>query len=245
MTVTTTGLTKAAGIAAALAGIIFVAVQINHPAFDTYLTDTNEWVIRCSVKAVMTVLALAGLTGIYLRQVAQMRVLGLVGYVVFSIGYLLMWTTEVMAVVLLPGLTHKAPAFADSVVIASGGGHPTADIGSMQAFFAVTGGFYMLGGLLFGIALFRARVLARWAAVLLAVSTVGTAALAVLPSSFDRPLAVPEGVALIGLGISLWRDQRGSVTSSATEGSEGSEGSEGAEGSEVTAASAARQTAAV
>ena len=69
----------------------------------------------------------------------------------------------------------------------------------------------MLGGLIFGIALFRARVLARWAAVLLAVSTVATAALAVLPSSFDRPMAVPEGVALIGLGISLWRDQRTGV----------------------------------
>jgi hypothetical protein len=40
------------------------------------------------------------------------------------------------------------------------------------------------------------------------VSTVGTAALAVLPASFNRPMAIPEGVALIGLGISLWHDQR-------------------------------------
>ena len=30
----------------------------------------------------------------------------------------------------------------------------------------------------------------------------------VLPHSFERPLAVPTGIALIGLGISLWRDQR-------------------------------------
>jgi hypothetical protein len=30
----------------------------------------------------------------------------------------------------------------------------------------------------------------------------------VLPHSFQRPLAVPVGVALIGLGISLWGDQR-------------------------------------
>ena len=65
----------------------------------------------------------------------------------------------------------------------------------------------MLGGLIFGIALFRTGVLARWAAVLLAVSTVGTAALAVLPQAFDRPMAVPEGIALIGLGVSLWRTQ--------------------------------------
>src|SRR4051812_30438239 len=111
MSVTTTGLTKAAGIAAATAGAIFIAVQIKHPGFDAYLTDTHEWVLRCAAKAVMTVLALAGLTGIYLRQVRQMRVLGLIGYLVFTLGYLMMWATEVMAVAFLPALTDKTPAF--------------------------------------------------------------------------------------------------------------------------------------
>ena len=208
MTVTTTGLTKAAGIAAAAAGTIFIAVQIGHPAFDTYLTDTHEWVIRCTAKAVMTVLALVGLTGIYLHQVRQMKVLGLIGYLVFGLGYLMMFATEVMAVAFLSALTDKAPAFANNVVVASGGGHPAGDIGHLQTFFGLTGACYMLGGLVFGIALFRAHVLARWAAVLLAVSTVATASLAFLPASFDRPMAVPEGLALIGLGVSLWRTQR-------------------------------------
>lgn len=211
MTVTTTGLTKATGIAAALAGTIFITVQIGHPGFDTYLSQTNEWVIRGSAKAVMTVLALVGFTGMYLRQVRQVGVLGLVGYVVFALGYLMMWATELMAVVFLPGLTDKAPQFAKDVVVASGGGHPASDIGQLQTFFGLTGACYMLGGLLFGIALFRAGILARWAAALLAVSTVATAALAVLPAGFDRPMAVPEGAALIGLGISLWRDQRNAV----------------------------------
>jgi hypothetical protein len=44
--------------------------------------------------------------------------------------------------------------------------------------------------------------------VLLAVGNASTLALAFLPQSFNRPLAVPTGVALIGLGVSLWRDQR-------------------------------------
>ncbi len=215
MSVTTTGLTKAAGISAAVAGAIFITVQIGHPGFDTYLTDTHQWVIRCSAKAVMTVLALAGITGMYLRQVRQTGVLGLVGYVVFALGYLMMWATEVMAVAFLPALTDKVPAFVNDTIVASGGGAPTGDIGHLHLFFELTGACYLLGGLVFGIALFRGRVLARWAAVLLAVSTVGTAALAVLPASFDRPMAVPEGVALIGLGISLWRDQRDTAATTA------------------------------
>jgi hypothetical protein len=208
MTVTTTSLTKAAGIAAAAAGTIFVAVQINHPGMDSFLTDTNEWVVRCIAKAFMCALALAGITGMYLRQVRQMRVLGLVGFLMFAVGYLLMLCTVVMAAAFLPALTHTAPQFVNDVVAANEGGTTVGSIGHLQVLFNITGACYMLGGLVFGIALFRARVLARWAAVLLAVSTVGTAALAVLPESFNRPLAVPEGVAMVGLGISLWRDQR-------------------------------------
>ena len=63
-----------------------------------------------------------------------------------------------------------------------------------------------MGGLSCGIARLRTGVLARWAAVLLSVSTVATAALAALPEAFNRPFAVPEGIALIGLGVSLWRN---------------------------------------
>jgi hypothetical protein len=208
MNITTRNLTQAAGLAAAAAGAIFIAVQINHPPMDSFLTDTNEWVVRCTAKAVMAALALAGLTGMYLRQVRQTRVLGLVGYLLFAAGYLMLWATEVMAVTVLPALTHTAPRFVNDVVVAAGGGTSTGDIGHLQTLFNLTGGCYIIGGLVFGIALFRARVLARWAAILLAVSTVATAALAVLPEAFSRPMAVPEGVALIGLGISLWRDQR-------------------------------------
>jgi len=205
MTITHSNLTRAAGVAAAAAGAIFIGVQINHPPAENFLTDTNEWVIRCSAKLVMAALALVGITGIYLRQVRQMRVLGLVGFLLFAAGYLLVFSTQVMAALVLPALTDKTPTFVTDVVIAAEGGNPTGDIGHMQILFNLTGAFYLLGGLIFGIALFRAGVLARWAAALLAVSTVGTAALAVLPESFNRPMAVPEGVALIALGVSLWR----------------------------------------
>ena len=88
------------------------------------------------------------------------------------------------------------------------GARRNGDIGAVQTLFNANAIGYLLGGLLFGIAMFRARVLARWAAALLAVGTIGTAALAVLPESFNRPFAVPVGVALIGLGLSLWRNHR-------------------------------------
>jgi hypothetical protein len=72
---------------------------------------------------------------------------------------------------------------------------------------AATGLGFSIGGLLFGVALFRARLLSRWASALFAYGAVSALALAALPDSFNRPFAVPTGVALIGLGLSLWRDQ--------------------------------------
>jgi hypothetical protein len=89
----------------------------------------------------------------------------------------------------------------------------------MQTALAVMGIGYLAGGVLFGLALFRARILARWASGLLVLGTLATLALHVLPHSFERPLAIPTGIALIGLGISLWRDQRktaAAATASAT-----------------------------
>ena len=207
MNVTATGLTKASAAAAATAGAIFIAVQIGHPGFEEYTTETTQWVVRSYVKTVMAALALAGITGIYLRQYRQAGLLGLLGYLGFAAGYLVMFSVEVIAAFVLPQLVHTQPGFVNDAVMANGGG-PHGDIGSLQTLFSLAGAGYLLGGLVFGIALFRTGILARWAAALLAVSTVGTAALAVLPAGFDRPIAVPEGVALIALGMSLWRNPR-------------------------------------
>jgi hypothetical protein len=206
MNVTASGLTKAAAAAAAVAGSIFIAVQIGHPAMDTYTTQTDEWVVRCSAKAAMAALALAGITGMYLRQYRKAGLLGLVGYLLFAVGYLAMFSVEIIAVTVLPNLVDTEPGFVNDVVAAAAGNTPNGDIGNAQTLFNLTGVGYLVGGLVFGIALFRTRVLARWAAILLAVSTSATASLAVLPDSFSRPLAVPEGIALIALGVSLWRN---------------------------------------
>ena len=208
MTITTTGLTRAAGLSAAAAGLIFIAVQINHPPMDVASVATTEWVVRNSAKVVMGALALVGITGMYLRQVRQVGLLGLIGYLLFGAGYLLMFSTEVISAFVLPGLVNLAPGYVNDILVAAAGGTPVGDIGAMKTVLAVTGVGYMVGGLIFGIALFRARILARWASALLAVGTIATVSLAVLPESFNRPMAVPVGVALIGLGVSLWRDQR-------------------------------------
>jgi hypothetical protein len=218
MTITTDRLTAAAGVAAAAAGAIYVGVQVNHPPADLEHLVTTEMFVRETAKAVMAVLALAGFTGMFLCNRHRFGALGVTGYVVLMIGYLALFANQCIVGYVLPTVAKTDPGYVQDYLDAAVGGSPRGDIGHMQELFLVTGIGYALGGLLFGIALFRAGILARWACLLLAYGTTSALALSALPESFNRPFAVPVGVALIGLGISLWHHRRHDSTSSPATG---------------------------
>ena len=84
------------------------------------------------------------------------------------------------------------------------------DIGALGPSYGVVGVCYLLGGLLFGIATVRARVLPRWPAMLLALAAIITPAAALLPHAIQRYAAIPMGIALIWLGYALWSERRAS-----------------------------------
>ena len=157
----------------------------------------------------MAALALAGITGMYLSQVRRNGVLGLIGYLVLATGYLLILSTSFAAAFVLPTIAGSDPGFVEDVIaLSTGRGTVTGDIGALGVVWQVQGLCYLAGGLIFGVALYRARVLARWATALLAVGGVISVALVVMPDAFYRLLAFPNGIAMIGLGYSLWRVQR-------------------------------------
>ena len=143
----------------------------------------------------------------YLRQVTKIGVLGLLGYVLFASGYLSMLGTEFVAALVLPSIAHSANVYVNSVIAVANNGPATGDIGLMQTAILFTAVTYIGGGFLFALAIFRANVLARWAAVLLALGTLATIAVGVVPQ-YERLFAIPTGLALVALGYSLWRDQR-------------------------------------
>jgi hypothetical protein len=209
MTVTTTGLTKAAGVAAAAAGAIFIGVQIGHPQLNLTTVTTTDVFVRDAFKVLMCALAVAGLSGMYLSQVRRNGVLGLVGWLVFSAGYLCIMSTTFVSTVVVPTIAGANPGFTkDYIALATSRGTVSGDVGVLPTVFKIQGILYLAGGLLFGIALFRAHVLARWATVLLAVSGFASVVLSLMPDAFYRLLAFPNAIAMIALGVSLWRSQR-------------------------------------
>jgi hypothetical protein len=208
MIMTTNRLTAASGVCAALAGAIFIGVQIGHPHLDAHSIQTTEMAVRDTLKVAMAALALAGFTGMYLSQVRRNGVLGLIGYLVLSAGYLMVMGTAFVAAFVIPSVAASNPEYANDVIAATTGGSPVGDIGALAMVAKIQGFAYLAGGLIFGIALFRARVLARWATLLLAAGGLVSAALSMMPDAFYRLLAFPNGIAMIGLGVSLWVSRR-------------------------------------
>jgi hypothetical protein len=208
MTVTSASLVRTAGAAAIAAGAIFIGVQINHPHLDVASITTTEVMIRNALKTAMAALALTGITGMYLSHVRRNGVPGLIGYLVLATSYLLILCTTFMAAFVLPNVAGTDPAFVGDVIAIATGGTATGPVGAVALLWQIQNLTYLAGNLVFGIALFRARVLARWATTLLAFGGVVSIALSVLPDPFYRLLAFPNGIAMIGLGYSLWRFAR-------------------------------------
>jgi hypothetical protein len=207
MTITHRFLFRAAALAAAVAGLIFIGVQINHPYLDATSITTTDVITRNSLKLLMAALAIAGITGVYLRQVTKIGVLGLLGYLVFAAGYLGIFGTEYVAALVLPSIAGSSTAYVNDVIAIANNRPATGDIGAMQGAILFTGLAYLGGGVLFSIALFRANVLARWASALLAVGTLSSIGAGIVPQ-YERLFALPTGLALVGLGYSLWRELR-------------------------------------
>jgi hypothetical protein len=208
MTVSPSLLIRAAGAAAVAAGVLFVGVQIGHPPLDLDFITTTEAAVRNTVKVLMATLALAGITGMYLSHVRRNGVLGLVGYLILAAGYLLIMSSTFGLAYVLPQIAGTDPSYVTDVLATASGRADAGDVGVLGTLFQVQSLCYLAGGLVFGVALYRAGVLARWAAALLAVGGMVSALLTVLPDAFYRLIALPNGIALIALGYSLWRSQR-------------------------------------
>jgi len=200
------------GVAAIAAGIIFAGIQPIHPPDVLASVTTSAWAIIQSLKLVMCVLFVVGITGLYTRQVAAAGRLGLAGYLLFSLSWVILMPFVFTQALIIPVLATASPAFVESF-LGIVNNHPgEMNIGALPALYNVSGLLYALGGLVFGIASLRARVLPRGAAALLAVGAVAPIVLSMLPHPLDRTLAVPMGLAMAWLGWGLLAERRAQAT---------------------------------
>jgi hypothetical protein len=208
MTITGPSVIRATGLAAVAAGIIFAAIQPIHPADVLASVTTGGWVVVMSLKLAMCFLFLIGIAGLYARQVKEAGWLGLVGAILFSLCWMLQTGYVFTELFILPLVVSASAPFVDSFLGIFNGSPGETDIGALKPVYGLVGILYLLGGLCLGIATFRAGVLPRWPAGLLAVTALLTPAAALLPHEIQRLAAVPMGLAMAWLGYALWSERR-------------------------------------
>ena len=215
MNITASNLIRFAGLALVPAGIVFAGIQPIHPPDVVESVTTSTWAVITSLKSAMCVLFLIGVTGLYARQAEKAGWLGLAAFLVLGLSWTLQFAFVFAEAFILPPLAATSPQFADALVGISYGHTGGVNLGVLPALYSVVGIAYMLGGLLFGIATFRAGILPRVPAALLAIAATLTSLAGLLPHAEQRYAAIPVALALAWLGYSLWSERRASASRTA------------------------------
>lgn len=198
-----------AGISAIVAGMIFASIQPIHPQDVISSVNTSFWSFITYLKTAMSVFGLLGIAGLYARQAKKMGWLGFAGFLMLMTFYAVQMTYSFAEAFILPLLTTTSPVFVRSALEMGASTPMEMNLGAFATVYSIVSLVYLLGTLLFGIATFRARILSRWAALLLALAgPLALVMVAVLPHQNARLAAMPMGIALAWLGYSLWSERR-------------------------------------
>ena len=207
MKITAPTLIRLAGLSALLAGICYVIVGIFHPANIPSSVTTTRWEFVHAFACVMCFFGVIGMAGLYARQAVKTGWLGLIGYLLLTFWFVLIMGFSFVEAFVLPHIASASPGFVQSWMGMFNSPSGTFDIGALPTLWTLSGPVYILGGLLFGIATFRAGILPRWGGALLALSTLLAPLAAALPNASQPKTAIPMGIALAWLGYALWAER--------------------------------------
>lgn len=201
---TTDKLIRATGPFAVAAGLIFAGIQPIHPPDFVGSVTTMPWTVIISLKLAMCLFFIIGTAGLYFRQMSRAGWLGLAAFILFVMSWWLQTGFVFAELFVLPPLAPVSPEFVDSL-LGIVNQHPgTLDVGAMGIVYGLLSVFYLLGGILLGVATVRAGVLPKVPSIVLAVAALATPAAALLPHEFQRYAAIPMGLAYVWLGFALW-----------------------------------------
>ena len=197
-------LLRLAGVSALVAGVCYVLVGLFHPPNVAVSVTSTRWEVVHILACAMSFFGVLGLAGLYARQVGKVGWLGFVGYLLLSLWMVIIMGFSFVEAFVLPHLASALPAFVVAWMAMFTGGTSRFDLGFLPTLWTLSGPVYILGGLLFGVATFRAGILPRWAGALLALGTLLAPLAALLPNAAQPKTAIPVGLALAWLGYALW-----------------------------------------
>ena len=210
-TMTASSLMRLAGLSAMMAGLCFLVIGVFHPV-NVPASVNATWVYVHIAATALGFFGLFGMAGLYARQVEESGWLGLIGFLLFTVWMTLVCGLSFVEAFILPKLATESPAFIAGWMGMFSGIPSAVDLGVLPTLWNISGPMYILGPLLFGIATFRARVLPRWAGVLLALNVVWVPIGAIVSPEYQPKIMIPIGLALAWLGYALFSERREQVS---------------------------------
>lgn len=202
-------LMRLAGFSAFLAGLGIVVMGLFHPANEAVHVTTPAWIIVHIFATSLGFFGVLGLAGLYSRQVEKAGWLGLIGFLIFSAWMALVGMYSFIEAALLPQLASAFPPFVNGFMAMFNNVPSPVNLGVLPTIWNISTPMLIAGSLLFAIATFRARVLPRWAAGLMALGTAMIPVSAQLPTEMQAMvILIPMGLGLAWMGISLLTERR-------------------------------------
>ncbi|QGQ99144.1 hypothetical protein EHS13_31845 [Paenibacillus psychroresistens] len=208
MKITASNLNRFTGLSLIVAGILYAIIQPLHPEEIISSVTTSLWAIVHIMSVAMACLGLIGFTGIYIRQMEKLGLLGLVGFLMLSIWMFLVMVFTFAEAFIMPILAPDVPKFVVGFINMFGEGGSEVSLGALAIFVPVGGVTYLLGALLFSIAIFRAGTLPRLAVILFALGAVSAIPAGLISHELARYTAVLVGLAMAWFGYAHWSELR-------------------------------------
>jgi hypothetical protein len=207
--ISTTALMRLAGLSAMLAGLGIVVMGMFHPANEPAFVTTTAWIIVHIFAASLGFFGVLGLAGVYARQVEKAGWLGLIGFILFSAWLALVGMLSFVEAALLPQLASEFPPFVAGFLGMFTGVSGQVNLGALPLLWTVSTPMLILGSLLFAIATFRARVLPRWGAALLALGSLMVPFSALVSTeTAAKIIMVPMGLGIGWMGYALLTERK-------------------------------------
>jgi hypothetical protein len=207
--ISTAALMRLAGVSAMLAGLSIIVMGMFHPENEPAFVTTPVWIIVHIFATSLGFFGVLGLAGLYARQVERAGWLGLIGFILFSGWMALQMPFSFLEAAILPRMATTFPPFVSSVMAMFKGTPMQVDLGVLPTIWTISTPIFVVGALLFAIATFRARLLPRWAAGLLALGCVMVPFSALVPADLAaKIILIPMGLGLAWMGYALLTERR-------------------------------------
>lgn len=190
-----------AAAALIVSAVTVTAGRLLHPSSDAAGLTSPLWAPSHISWLVGLLTGMFGLTGLYLRQRQEVGRLGFVGAAAAWTGMALLSGAMYFEAIIEPGLLSVSPDLAESFARLSGEG-----VRAFLVSFFIAVGLFGGGFLLFGIAMYKAAVMPKWAVAIFVVGSLVGGPQGFLPVAVAYAAFLGMGVGLAALGLALWAD---------------------------------------